>query len=61
VPTDRRSYALHPTEAGRSLYRETLDAVTQHEAELLSGIAPEQLEQMIATLKLIESAKKGKA
>ncbi|MGD2002048.1 MAG: MarR family transcriptional regulator [Rhodobacteraceae bacterium] len=61
VPTDRRSYALHPTEAGRALYRETLDAVTQHEAKLLSGIAPEQLEQMIATLKLIESAKKGQA
>ena len=61
VPMDRRSYALHPTEAGHALYRETLDAVTQHEAKLLSGIAPEQLEQMIATLKLIESAKKGQA
>lgn len=61
VPTDRRSYALHPTQAGRALYREAIDAVTQHEAKLLSGIAPEQLEQMIATLKLIESAKKGQA
>ena len=30
VPTDRRSYALHPTQSGRVLYRETLDAVTQH-------------------------------
>lgn len=61
VPTDRRSYALHPTQAGRTLYREAIDAVTQHEVKLLSGIAPEQLEQMIATLKLIESAKKGQA
>ena len=61
VPTDRRSYALHPTEAGHALYRETLDAVTQHEAKLLSEIAPEQLEQMIATLKLIEAAKQGQA
>jgi hypothetical protein len=39
------------------LYRETLDAVTQHESKLLSQIPPEQLEQMIATLKLIEAAK----
>lgn len=57
VPTDRRSYALHPTQSGRVLYRETLDAVTQHEAKLLSQIPPGQLEQMIATLKLIEAAK----
>ena len=57
VPTDRRSYALHPTQSGRVLYRETLDAVIQHEAKLLSQIPPEQLEQMIATLKLIEAAK----
>ena len=57
VPTDRRSYALHPTQSGRVLYRETLDAVKQHEAKLLSQIPPEQLEQMIATLKLIEAAK----
>lgn len=57
VPTDRRSYALHPTQSGRVLYRVTLDAVTQHESKLLSQIPPEQLEQMIATLKLIEAAK----
>ena len=57
VPTDRRSYALHPTQSGRVLYRETLDSVTQHEAKLLSQIPPGQLEQMIATLKLIEAAK----
>ena len=57
VPNDRRSYALHPTQSGRVLYRETLDAVTQHEAKLLSQIPPEHLEQMIATLKLIEAAK----
>ena len=35
VPTDRRSYALHPTQSGSVLYRETLDAVTQHESKLL--------------------------
>jgi len=35
--------------------------VTQHEEKLLSGIAPEKLEQMIATLKLIEAAKQGQA
>lgn len=58
VPTDRRSYALHPTDAGRALYQDAIAAVAQNEKDLLSAIDPDQLAQLVGTLQMIENSKK---
>ena len=46
--------------AGRALYRETLDAVTQQRGQIVIGDRARELEQMIATLKLIEPQKRDR-
>ena len=55
VPGDRRSYALHPTEAGLVLYERTLEAVTQHEKLLLAHVEPDKLKDLVNILNLIKS------
>lgn len=60
VPGDRRSYALHPTEAGLVLYERTLEAVTQHEKLILAHVEPEKLKDLVNILNLIESTTQGK-
>lgn len=60
VPTDRRAYALTATLAGQRLCQKAVQAVTEHEAALLAGIEPEQLDVMTALMsKIRENLSKG--
>jgi DNA-binding MarR family transcriptional regulator len=43
VPSDRRTYALNATLAGRQLYKRAVAAVKNHEARLLSKFDDQQL------------------
>lgn len=53
VPTDRRVQALVPTEAGRQLYRETIEAVRAHEDSLFSNMTEAEKQQLLSLLKKI--------
>ncbi|MDU8925797.1 MarR family transcriptional regulator [Alisedimentitalea sp. MJ-SS2] len=54
VPTDRRAYALNPTEQGRALCAEATDANRADEDRLLAGLSKEQRAAVIAAMNLIE-------
>ena len=53
VPTDRRVQALVLTEAGRLLYRETIEAVRAHEDSLFSNMTEAEKQQLLSLLKKI--------
>lgn len=50
VPTDRRTYALKATLAGRQLYDRAVAAVKAHEERLLAKVDPETRERLLAAL-----------
>ncbi|WP_300514665.1 MarR family transcriptional regulator [Aliiroseovarius sp.] len=50
VPTDRRTYALIPTLAGRRLCDQAVAAVEAHEAKLFAGLDDEMRAAMVAIL-----------
>lgn len=52
-PSDRRSYALEPTDAGRDTLEELDSAVDRAEAELTSGLSAEErrrLQELLSTM-----------
>ncbi len=53
VPTDRRTYALKATLAGRQVYDRAVAAVKAHEEALLAKVEPQARAQMIAALNSI--------
>lgn len=53
VPTDRRTYALKTTLAGRQLYEKAVAAVVAHEARLFAGIDDEVRSALIGALTAI--------
>lgn len=48
--SDRRAYALHLTDAGRALLRETRRAAVEHDAALTEGLSEEERETLLALL-----------
>lgn len=53
VPGDRRVQALAPTRAGTTAYFEALAVVRTHEANLLSGLSPEEVATLVGLLQRI--------
>ncbi|MCV2881462.1 MarR family winged helix-turn-helix transcriptional regulator [Actibacterium sp. XHP0104] len=53
MPTDRRAYALVPTDAGRGLCRRATAAVKAHEDRILSGLSANQIDQLSDALRAI--------
>ncbi|MGR3321862.1 MAG: MarR family winged helix-turn-helix transcriptional regulator [Pseudooceanicola sp.] len=54
VPSDRRSYALRVTPAGRKLCEEATIRLHAHEAEMLAGLDAGERETFIALLRKID-------
>ena len=60
VPTDRRSYALEATLAGRQVLERATEALKAHEARFFAGVEPAVLDQFAETLQQIaRSAEEG--
>lgn len=59
VPTDRRTYALKATLAGRQLYDKAVAADLAHEARILAGIDPELRGALVKALSRIHSQAKS--
>lgn len=57
VPTDRRAYALKTTLAGRQLFERAAQAVSEHEARLMTGLDDTSRDCLIAALKTIENGR----
>ena len=55
VPTDRRAYALVPTDSGRDVYARALNAVHAHEAALLNNFEASEIATLISLLKRVEA------
>ncbi len=53
VPTDRRTYALNVTLAGRRLYEKAIAAVKAHEARLLASVDDKTRDALKAALSTI--------
>lgn len=53
VPGDRRVQALAPTKDGQAAYRHAREVVRDHEATLLSGLTPDEVETLIGLLQRI--------
>lgn len=51
VPTDRRAYALHPTLAGKQLYKKATQAVNLHEKKLFKHVSKADQTFIISTLR----------
>ncbi|MGH1368411.1 MAG: MarR family winged helix-turn-helix transcriptional regulator [Maritimibacter sp.] len=56
VPTDRRTYALQLTPEGVALLATASEALLEHEARMMREVAPEDMANMLAALRLIENA-----
>lgn len=54
VPSDRRAYALVPTDEGRAMYTRALNAVHAHEAALLGNLEASEIATLISLLKRVE-------
>lgn len=54
VPTDRRAYALNPTDKGRRVYAQAVEAVTRHETLLTSKLDETTRRMVISALRQIE-------
>ncbi|SFD64809.1 DNA-binding transcriptional regulator, MarR family [Roseivivax sediminis] len=53
VPTDRRAYALTPTQAGEKLAAKALELTAEHEDRILSQINLEERAQLVALMQRI--------
>lgn len=58
-PGDRRSHAIHLTEAGQAFVDEFLPGVLEQKARWFDGLDRDQLEQMVRLLKTIEVNVRG--
>lgn len=56
VPTDRRTYALNVTLAGRQLCGKAMEAVERHEEHLFSKLSPEMRATVAEAMVLIRQA-----
>lgn len=55
VPTDRRAYAMHPTLAGKQLYKKATKAVNTHDKKIFKHVSKTDQKIIISTLrKLID-------
>lgn len=55
VPTDRRAYAMHPTLAGKQLYKKATNAVNAHDKKMFKHVSKTDQKLLISTLqKLID-------
>lgn len=55
VPTDRRAYAMHPTLAGKQLYKKATKAVNTHDKKMFKHVSKTDKKIIISTLrKLID-------
>ena len=59
VPTDRRAYALNPTDKGRKLCAEATAANRADEERLLAGMSAEQRKAVVEAMNLIERGRGG--
>ncbi len=55
VPTDRRTYALNATLAGRQVYERAVAAVQAHEERLLADVDPQTRKLLITALNSIRN------
>ncbi|WP_036554739.1 MarR family winged helix-turn-helix transcriptional regulator [Nisaea denitrificans] len=56
VPTDRRTYALNVTLAGRQLCEKAMAAAEQHEEQMFRGLSPEMRATVAEAMVIIRQA-----
>lgn len=56
VPTDRRTYALNVTLAGRRLCEKAMAAVERHEEQMFRGLSPEMRSTVAEAMVIIRQA-----
>lgn len=59
VPTDRRTYALNVTLAGRRLCEKAMAAVERHEEQMFRGLSPEMRATVAEAMTVIRQGRDG--
>lgn len=59
VPTDRRTYAINVTLAGRRLCEKAMAAVQRHEKKIFQGLSPEMREAVAEAMLIIRQTRDG--